>query len=264
MTAREALWSTPLAPTRSIFGGTKRCSTSNWGNTKAALALYAMARSTRATQRPLSLSLTNATALLWRLDTLGCDVGDRWQELAVLWEEHADGKCLVFADIHAAMAELRSGREALVERRLTAMRKTAASGVEAAGLYRAVGIPIVKGLTAFHRGAYDHAVEMLLPVRVDLWQIGGSYAQRDVVNWTSGPKQPYAPVSGKSPCHSPMNVWRAVRAVLQTGAFCAMRRNSPAERGRATNLLPVTAQAPYAVGRASRNDLVSAVAGSAG
>jgi hypothetical protein len=101
-----------------------------------------------------------------------------------LWEDHADGKCLVFGDIHAAMAELRSGQEALVERRLAAMRETAASSVEAASLYRSVGIPVVEGLTAFHRGAYAEAVELLLPVRFDLWQIGGSHAQRDVVDWT--------------------------------------------------------------------------------
>ena len=182
MTAREALWSTrgPCQPGPYLVAqgavpprarAIRRCPEVYDGPI-------------RATQRPLALSLTNATALLWRLDTLGCDVGDRWHELAALWQDHADGKCLVFADIHAAMAELRAGREALAERRLGAMRKTAASGVEAAGLYRAVGIPVVEGLAAFHRGAYAEAVESLLPVRVDLWQIGGSHAQRDVVNWT--------------------------------------------------------------------------------
>jgi hypothetical protein len=128
--------------------------------------------------------LTNASALLWRLDTLGYDIGDRWRDLAALWDGHADGKCLVFADIHAAMAELRSGQEALVERRLKAMRKTADSEIEAAGLYRTVGIPVVEALRAFHRGAYDQAVALLLQTRRDLWQIGGSHAQRDVVDWT--------------------------------------------------------------------------------
>jgi hypothetical protein len=100
-----------------------------------------------------------------------------------LWQD-ADGKCLVFGDIHAAMAELRSGQEALVEHRLAAMRKTAASSGEAASLSRSFGIPVVEGLTAFHRGAYAEAVELLLQVRFDLWQIGGSHAQRDVVDWT--------------------------------------------------------------------------------
>ena len=89
-----------------------------------------------------------------------------------------------FGDAVAAMAELRSDREALVERRLEAMRETAAGDVEAAVLYRTVGVPIVEGLVAFHHGAYAEAVELFLPVRFDLWQIGGSHAQRDVLDWT--------------------------------------------------------------------------------
>jgi hypothetical protein len=182
MTAREALWSTPGHMNQVHIWWHKALFHLELGQYDPALALYDGPM--RATQRPVALSLTNATALLWRLDTLGCDTGDRWPEQADLWQDHADGKCLVFTDIHAAMAELRSGREALVERRLEAMRETAASAVEAAGLYRTVGIPVVEGLAAFHRGAYDRAVEWLLPVRFDLWQIGGSHAQRDVVDWT--------------------------------------------------------------------------------
>jgi hypothetical protein len=64
------------------------------------------------------------------------------------------------------------------------MRETAASGLEAAGPCRTVGTPVVEGLAAFHHGAYAEAVELLLPVRFDLWQIGGNQAQRDVVDWT--------------------------------------------------------------------------------
>ena len=182
MAAREALWSTPGHMNQVHIWWHKALFHLELGQYAAALALYDGPM--RATQRPVALSLTNATALLWRLDTLGVDVGERWREAAALWEGRADGKCLVFTDIHAAMAELRSGQEALVERRLAAMRKTAANGVEAAALYRTVGIAIVEGLRAFHCGACAEAVELLLPVRFDLWRIGGSHAQRDVVDWT--------------------------------------------------------------------------------
>jgi tetratricopeptide (TPR) repeat protein len=182
MVAREPLWSTPQHPNQVHIWWHKALFHVELGQYDAALALYD--GPIRTTQRRLGVSLTNASALLWRLDTLGCDVADRWGDLTALWEGHADGKCLVFADIHAAMAELRSGSEVLVERRLMAMRETAASNTEAAGVYRAVGIPVIEGLTAFHRGAYDQAVAALLPVRVELWQIGGSHAQRDVVDWT--------------------------------------------------------------------------------
>jgi hypothetical protein len=82
------------------------------------------------------------------------------------------------------MAELGSGQEDLVERRLAAMRQTAASNDEAASTWRDVAIPLVEGLLAFHRGQCDRAIALLLPVRFDLWRIGGSHAQRDVVDWT--------------------------------------------------------------------------------
>jgi hypothetical protein len=182
MAAREALWSTPGHMNQVHIWWHKSLFHLELGQYEAALALHDGPM--RATQRPLCLSLTNASALLWRLDTLGFDIGERWHELAALWEGHADGRCLVFGDIHAAMAELGAGQEARVERRLAAMRETAASDVEAAGLYRSVGIPVVEGLTAFRRGDYGEAVERLLPVGVELWQIGGSHAQRDVVHWT--------------------------------------------------------------------------------
>jgi tetratricopeptide (TPR) repeat protein len=182
MAAREAFWSGPGHMNQVHIWWHKALFHLELGQYDAALALYDGPM--RATQRAVALSLTNATALLWRLDTLGVDIGERWREQADLWENHADGKCLVFADIHAAMAELRSGEASAVERRLEAMRQTAASRLEAAGLYGTVGIPVVEALTAFHRGAYAEAVELLLPVRVDLWQIGGSHAQRDVVDWT--------------------------------------------------------------------------------
>jgi hypothetical protein len=40
------------------------------------------------------------------------------------------------------------------------MRETAASSVEAAGLYRTFGIPVVEGPAAFHHDAYAEAVEL--------------------------------------------------------------------------------------------------------
>ena len=142
---------------RCISGGTSRCSTSSWDNTTRRWRLYDGPLLN--TLRPLALNLCNASALLWRLDTLGCDVSDRWRDLLPQWEGHADGKTLMFIDLHAAMAELGSGQEALAERRLGWMRETAAGNAEAASCYREVGIPLVEGLMAFHRGAYEQAVE---------------------------------------------------------------------------------------------------------
>jgi tetratricopeptide (TPR) repeat protein len=182
MIAREKFWSAPENVTQVHIWWHKSLFHLELGQYDAALALYDGPLLN--TLRPLALNLCNASALLWRLDTLGCDVAGRWRDLLAHWEGHADGRCLPFVDLHAAMAELRSGQEALAERRLGWMRDTAASETEAASCYREVGIPLVEGLMAFHRGAYEQAVALLLPARLDLWRIGGSHAQRDIVDWT--------------------------------------------------------------------------------
>jgi hypothetical protein len=182
MSAREAFWASPESPNQGHIWWHKSLYLLELGQFDAALALYdgPLLR----TLRPMSVRLCDASALLWRLDTLGCDVGERWRELLPRWEGHTDGRSLLFADIHAAMAELRSGQEALVERRLDRMRATAADSSEAGSIYREIGMPLVEGLMAFHRGAYEQAVALLQPVRYDLWRIGGSNAQRDIVDWT--------------------------------------------------------------------------------
>ena len=182
MVAREPFWSAPENVTQVHIWWHKALFHLELGQYEAALALYD--GPLLGTLRPLALNLCNPSALLWRLDMLGCDVTDRWRDLATQWEGHADGKTLVFNDLHAAMAELGSGQEAAAERRLGWMRETAASDAESAPCYREVGVPLVEGLMAFHRGAYDRAVDLLQPVRFDLWRIGGSKAQRDVVDWT--------------------------------------------------------------------------------
>ncbi|MBS0643817.1 MAG: tetratricopeptide repeat protein [Proteobacteria bacterium] len=182
MASREAYWATREHPNQDHIWWHKALYHLDLGQYDEAVAIYD--GPFLASEKKLAMSLTHSSALLWRLDTLGVDVAARWQALLPRWEGHADGRWLVFADLHAIMAELRSGHEALAETRLAAMRATAASDDEAAETYREVGVPLAEGLTAFHRGDYAQAVDWLLPARFELWRIGGSAAQRDVFDWT--------------------------------------------------------------------------------
>ena len=182
MTTREPFWATAENGMRSHIWWHKSLFHLELGQFPAALELYD--GPILHTTQPLGIPLTDPVSLLWRLDLLGCEVGNRWHELMPICEGHADGRCLVFTDIHAAMVELRSGNEAAVERRLGWMRETAASSVEEAATYKDVGVPLIEGLIAFHRGDYGRAVDLLHRIRYDAWQIGGSRAQRDVVAWT--------------------------------------------------------------------------------
>ena len=47
-----------------------------------------------------------------------------------------------------------------------------------------VGRRLIDGALAFARGDYARAVEAILPVRDEAVRIGGSHAQRDIVNLT--------------------------------------------------------------------------------
>ena len=182
MAAREPLWSAPENVTRVHIWWHRSLFHVELGQYATALALYD--GPIMESLRPVGNALCNPSALLWRLDILGCDVGDRWADLASKWDGHADGKCQVFTDMHAAMAELRSGQEALAERRLAWMRDTAAGTGESAAICRDVGLPLIESLIAFHRGAYQDTVDKLMDIRFDIWRIGGSHAQRDIVAWT--------------------------------------------------------------------------------
>jgi tetratricopeptide (TPR) repeat protein len=182
MSARAPFWSAKENNNRVHIWWHKALFHIELGQYAAALEVYD--GPILAAMRPASISICNASSLLWRLELLGCDVGPRWQQLAARWEGHADGRLYVFCDIHAAMTELRAGQDDALVRRLAAMRATAADHSEAAPLYRDVGLPLVEALAAFHHGAYARAVELLLPVRFELWKMGGSHAQRDVIDFT--------------------------------------------------------------------------------
>jgi tetratricopeptide (TPR) repeat protein len=89
------------------------------GDAPAALALYdgPIGGSGGGT----AVNLVDASALLWRLDLMGADVGDRWDSLSAAWEPFSDGRLYPFNDFHAAMAHLGAGRHDRVDALLDRM-----------------------------------------------------------------------------------------------------------------------------------------------
>jgi hypothetical protein len=132
----------------------------------------------------IALDLVDASALLWRLCLAGHDVGDRWQELARCWDQHADGQLYPFNDWHAVMAYLGAGREREIERVVTTLRRSGAGDTDSAAWARAIGLPLIEGFVAFWRRDYRRCAETLHATRYIVNQFGGSHAQRDVIDWT--------------------------------------------------------------------------------
>ena len=132
---------------------------------------------------PVALDMVDASALLWRLQMCGHDVGERWQELASAWDEHADGASYPFNDWHAVMAYLGAGRHEQVERITTGFRANAGT-VETDDWGRKIALPLVAGFAAFWRGDYETAASQLYGARHIANALGGSHAQRDIIDWT--------------------------------------------------------------------------------
>jgi tetratricopeptide (TPR) repeat protein len=130
----------------------------------------------------VGLDLIDASALLWRLELCGHDVGARWVELADAWDHHADGRTYPFNDWHAVMSYLGSGRHDDVQRIIRAFRQQPTS--ETGRWAQDIGLPLVEGFAAFHRGDYDTAADRLHGVRYLANRFGGSHAQRDIIDWT--------------------------------------------------------------------------------
>jgi tetratricopeptide (TPR) repeat protein len=152
------------------------------GQFEEALALYD--GPVREARSRVAYDMIDAAALLWRMQLLGVEVGDRWNELAEAWDGVADGRTYAFNDWHAVMAWLGAGRERDVQRALQACRATAAGGSENSRWAAAIGLPLIEGFIAFWQRDYATATDRLHAVRHFAYAFGGSNAQRDIIDWT--------------------------------------------------------------------------------
>ena len=133
----------------------------------------------------MTLDRCDAAALLWRLELAGVDVGDRWGPVARAWRAHADDHVLAFNDLHAALAAARSPDPDDAKR---LRRSLDAYERDGRGHNRKVtaevGRRLIEGMLHYGAGSDAQAIEAILPARAEAFRIGGSHAQRDIVNLT--------------------------------------------------------------------------------
>jgi tetratricopeptide (TPR) repeat protein len=128
------------------------------------------------------LDLSNAIAMLWRLEDEGVAVGARWDELADIAEKRSRDHVLAFADVHFVMALAGAGRLDKAAAMARSMAQVDRAGrVSQAPVLSGVGSAIADAIEAFRRGDAAAALDRLHPVRGGVREIGGSHAQRDVV-----------------------------------------------------------------------------------
>src|SRR5262245_29731573 len=149
------------------------------GDIPAALDVYD--RLVHPKETSVALELVDASQLLARIALRGGNVGTRWAELADCWSKTGEGGFYVFNDLHALLAYAFAGREQDVNRTLVALEKSASGIGTNADNVRAVGLPIALAIVALTSGRPADALAQLLPIRSRSFRIGGSHAQRDLV-----------------------------------------------------------------------------------
>jgi hypothetical protein len=136
------------------------------------------------TGSPVVVDMIDASAMLWRLQLRGVDVGGRWQPLAERWAPHAAARHYAFNDLHAMLAFVGAGDTAAQQTVLDALGHAAAAAGDNAGFSREVGLPAARAMQAFGAGDFATAAALLRDIRSIAHRFGGSHAQRDLIDLT--------------------------------------------------------------------------------
>ena len=141
--------------------------------------------SNEALKRNLALSLSDASALLWRLKLEGHHQRERFAKIASAWLGKVEPAFHAFNDMHAVMAFVGAGlepeAEAFIASREHWLASNPPSTASNAAMTRDIGLPVCKAILAFHREQFAQAVGFLYPIRKRIHEFGGSHAQRDAV-----------------------------------------------------------------------------------
>ncbi|MCA9825812.1 MAG: tetratricopeptide repeat protein [Dehalococcoidia bacterium] len=151
------------------------------GNLDRVDAIYANELSPAVSQEPALGRIADAASLLWRL-LLGGRNGDLpWADLSAYAAERFAQPGVMFADVHCALAHAAAGNAEAFDRLVSGLRARADAGKLPAG---SIVPDIAEAVGHFARGEYEQTARLLEPRIHEVVRIGGSRAQREVVEDT--------------------------------------------------------------------------------
>jgi tetratricopeptide (TPR) repeat protein len=127
------------------------------------------------------LDLVDAASLLWRLSLYGVDVSGRATQLLDAVEPIAGSGISAFNDWHAVMVFELAGRPDLTGRVLAGLGRAAGSNRRAV---EDAGRSVMEAFSRFAAGDFASSADVLFATRPRAQVLGGSHAQRDVIDLT--------------------------------------------------------------------------------
>jgi len=152
------------------------------GDAPGALAIYARhVEPSVSAGMPINI-VTDGASLLWRVRAYGHAVPDAlWRDAAAYAAPKFPNAGFAFADVHMALLAAATGDRAAVEQRAAALDALVQVGKLPAG---GVVPAICRAALAFAEGDYAACARLLEPVATEVVRIGGSGAQREVIEDT--------------------------------------------------------------------------------
>ena len=150
------------------------------GDVSRALAVF----DERQPHASTAFQLCDQTSLLWRLELVGCEVGDRWDGLADRWDEVAERHTCGFLDVHAALAYARRPHHPGARRWFQGLAERGAGTSENDRTFIDVVAPLAHAFRAYAAGDTDRFAGVVDGLGQSARWIGGSIAQRDLISLT--------------------------------------------------------------------------------
>jgi tetratricopeptide (TPR) repeat protein len=152
------------------------------GRTDRARVIYDDAIRPGASLSPPLGGVADAAAFLWRYGLTGKGIaGLPWREVADHATRSFPRAGNAFVDFHCAVAFAGAGDVEALDRRRSELRELEAAGRQPAG---PVVAALVEAVGAFARGDWAAMIALIEPVADQIVRVGGSHAQRDLVEDT--------------------------------------------------------------------------------
>lgn len=149
------------------------------GDTDRASAIYANTIQPKINPAPPINVMTDGVSLLWRLQASGHKVaGDSWRELAAQAERWFPKAGNSFVDVHMGLLAAMAGDVDALEARIADLEARRDQGKLPAGQ---VVPAICRAARAFAEQDYRKCAYILQPVAAEVVRIGGSHAQREMI-----------------------------------------------------------------------------------
>ena len=186
--AEGAAW---LAPHADTWSAGSFLAVHNWwhlalfqlelGRDDEVLRLYDQAIGTGSS---VMLDLVDASAMLWRLQLRGVELGTRWQPVADRWQAAGVPGLYAFNDLHMMLAFVGAGRADAQAEVLQAQLAALDRDEDNAQFTGLVGHGAARAVQAFGQGDWGRCVQLLRGIRSGAHRFGGSHAQRDLLDLT--------------------------------------------------------------------------------